>query len=187
MKLLFTFFFFFLSFALIAQDFHTVFEYTDSTNKGITIHNSYPKGGQRYTDPISGKEYAYVVFWTCVSNDTDSSLILDIEFLNKRSILPFAAEPTFDLYLPGKEMTMEKESLFDYGLDMQSFLAKNIDRSTQLVKNIPTGESFLFYSAAISKPGSGPVRAGFELEGRELIYKINGYQVSCGSVLNKKE
>lgn len=84
-------------------------------------------------------------------------------------------------------MTMEKESLFDYGLDMQSFLAKNIDRSTQLVKNIPTGESFLFYSAAISKPGSGPVRAGFELEGRELIYKINGYQVSCGSVLNKKE
>ena len=182
MKLLFTFFILFLSFAIIAQDFHTVFEYSDATNKGITIHNSYPKGGQRYTDFKTGKEYAYVIFWTCITNESESNLTLDIQFSNDLSTLPFEPKTIFSLYLPDEKMSFEKEPLFDYGLDIKSFLDEKIDQPTQLRKSIPSGESYLFYSVAISKPVSGGVRAGFELEGREVIYKINDYQVRCGSI-----
>ena len=59
----------------MGQNFHTEFKYDDSLNKGISIQNSYPKGGQKYTAP-NGKEYIYLVFWTCIKNETDSDLAL---------------------------------------------------------------------------------------------------------------
>ena len=71
MKYLITFTVFLSSYLVMAQKFHTEYKYSDSTNNGITIQNSYPKGGQKYTGPM-GKEYIYVVFWTCVTNETNS-------------------------------------------------------------------------------------------------------------------
>lgn len=172
----------FLSSTLIGQDFHTVFEYTDSINKGITISNSYPKGGQRYTDSWSEQEYAYVIFWTCITNETASDLAVKINFPNTLSKLPFSPTTIFNLYLPEEEMTLEKEPLFDYGLDIKSFLDENIAHASQLTKSIPPNASYLFYAVAIAKSGSGPIRAGFELEGRKLVYRINDYRLNCGSM-----
>lgn len=61
-------------------------------------------------------------------------------------------------------MTLEKEPLPNYGLDLKSFLDENIDKSSELTLSISPNDSYLFYSVAISNQGiNGTVRAGFEL------------------------
>lgn len=167
------------------QKFHTEFEYTDLLNKGFTIQNSYPKGGQKYTSP-SGKEYANVVFWTSITNQTDSDLELKIDFSADSFIIPLWPNVNFNLYLPSEEMTLEKEPLFNYGLDLKSFLDENIEKPSVIVKTISPNESFLFYTVAISDKGAdGTIRAGFEIENQDLIYKINGHKINCGKITTK--
>ena len=46
------------SIIISGQKFHTEFEYADLLNKGITIQNSYPKGGMEYLSR-NGKKYTY--------------------------------------------------------------------------------------------------------------------------------
>ena len=61
MKLLVPIILFLSPYALLVQNFHTEFKYDDYLNQVITIQNSYPKGGQKYTAPNS-KEFVSVVF-----------------------------------------------------------------------------------------------------------------------------
>lgn len=186
MKILISFTLLLISFTVMGQKFHTDFEYNDSINKGIRIQNSYPKGGQKYTAPNSGKEYVYVVFWTRISNETVSNLELEIHFPNESFTIPSSPNTVFNLHVPKKEMTNEKETLYNYGLDLKSFLDENIDKPSELVTTIHPNDSFLFYTVAISNQGiNGVVRAGFELERRDLIYKINGYKINCGRIVAK--
>ena len=69
---------------IIGQNFHTEFEYEISNNNHIKIQNSYPKGGQKFITPgfitTDRKEFVYVTFWTCISNETSSNLELEIDF-----------------------------------------------------------------------------------------------------------
>ncbi|WP_157483913.1 hypothetical protein [Maribacter hydrothermalis] len=177
---------FLFSFSVMGQKFHTEFKYTDSINKGISIQNSYPKAGQKYTDP-NGKEYRYVIFWTCITNETNSDLEITINFPIDSITVPSSPDVNFNLYFPMQEMTIEKEPLFNYGLDLKSFFDENIDKSSELVKTISPNESHLFYVIALSNKGvNGVVRAGFELKKRDLIYKINDYEFTCGKITNKK-
>jgi hypothetical protein len=183
MKLLISFTLLLFSFAVMGQKFHTDFEYTDSINKGIRIQNSYPKGGQKYTDPNRGKEYVYVIFWTCISNETASNLELEIHFPNDSFTIPSSPNTVFNLYVPKKEMTLEKEQLSNFGLDLKSFLDENIAKPSELRTTIHPNDTYLFYTVAISNQGiNGVVRAGFELEGRDLIYKINDYKLIVGEL-----
>jgi hypothetical protein len=46
----------------MGQNFHTEFKYEDSFNKGISIQNSFPKGGLKYK-ALNGNDYIYLVFW----------------------------------------------------------------------------------------------------------------------------
>ena len=64
---------------IIGQNFHTEFEYEISNNNHIKIQNSYPKGGQKFIT-TDRKEFVYVTFWTCISNETSSNLELEIDF-----------------------------------------------------------------------------------------------------------
>lgn len=186
MKHLITILLFLFTISVMGQKFHTEFEYTDSINKGIKIQNSYPKGGQKYTGKNNYKEYVFLVFWTSITNGTDADLELEIDFPNDSFIIPSSANVLFNLYLPDEEMTLEKESLLNYGLDLKSFLDKNIGKPSQLIKIIHPNDSFLFYTIALSNQGiNGVVRAGFELKRQDLIYKINDYEFTCGKILNK--
>ena len=194
MKILISFTLLLFSIAVTGQKFHTEFEYTDLINKGITIQNSYPKGGQKYTS-ANGKKYVFVVFWTCITNETDTDLELQIEFLTNSLIIPSSSNDSnnlylpleknviFNLYLPMEKMTLEKEPLLNYGLNIKSFLDENIDKPSKLIKKISPNDSHIFYTVAISNEGvNGPIRAGFELENKDLIYKINGNEIICGKI-----
>jgi hypothetical protein len=186
MKLLFAFTLFLSTFEIMGQNFYTEFKYDDSLNKGISIYNSYPKGGQKYTAP-NGKEYIYLVFWTCIKNETDSDLALSIEFPNEPFTIRSSPEVNFNLYLPIEEMTQNKELLFSYGLDLKLFLDKNIEKLPELKKTIKPNESYSFYVVALSNKGvDGVVRAGFELQKEKLIYKINNHEINCGRIISVK-
>ncbi len=185
MKLLIAFTLFLSSFTIMAQKFHTKFKYDDSINKGITIQNSYPKGGQKYTAP-NGKEYVFVAFWTCITNETDTNLELNIDFSTDSFTVPSSPYVNFNLYLPMEEMTLEKEPLLNYGLDLKSFLDENIDKPSELLTTISPNDSYLFYVVALSNQGvNGVVRAGFELQKQDLFYKINDHEISCGRIVAK--
>ncbi len=186
MKLLIAFTVFLFSFAVTGQNFHTEFKYSDSINKGITIQNSYPKGGQKYT-ASNGKEYVFVIFWTCITNDTDTDVDVKIDFSANSFIVPSSPNINFNLYLPKEEMTLQKEPLQNYGLDLKSFLDENIDKPSELITRVSPNESHLFYIVAISNQGvNGTVRAGFELQKQDLIYKINDKKIHCGSIVAKR-
>ncbi len=168
------------------QNFHTEFKYVDSINKGITIRNSYPKGGEVYTDP-NGKKYVYAVFWTCITNESDSDLEININFPINPIMVQSSPDINFNFYLPKEEMSIEKAGLFGYGLDLKSFLDKNIDQPSELLVTISPKDSHSFYVVALSNRGvNGVVRAGFELQKLTLIYKINNHEIISGQIITKK-
>jgi hypothetical protein len=184
MKLLIAFTLFVSTFEVKGQNFHTEFKYYDSLNKGITIQNSYPKGGQKYTAP-NGKDYVYLIFWTCIKNETASDLVVSIKFPVAPFNVPSSPEVNFNLYLPKEEMTPNKEALFNYGLNFKFYLDKNFEKSPEKIKTIKPNESYSFYVVALSNKGvDGVVRAGFELQNKKLIYKINNHEIKCGRIIN---
>ena len=185
MKPIFIFILCLSSFFISGQKFHTKFEYTDSVNKGITIENSYPKGGLKYT-ALNGERYVYLVFWTHITNKTDTDLKLTINFPTDAFVLPSSHGAYFKLYLPFEKMAFEKEHMFNYGLDLKSFLDKNINNPSKLETTITSSKSYSFYVLALSDKGTkGRVRAGFELQEHDLIYRINDYQFSSGKLVIK--
>lgn len=136
MRFIIIFIFFISSLKIIGQEFHTVFKY-EGSNKDITIQNSFPKGGLTYTAP-NGEEYIYVIFWTSIINDGNSDLELSIDFPTKPFTVPSSPNVKFNLYVPNEEMTFKKVSLFNYGLDLESYLNKNLGRQSKYVKTIIT-------------------------------------------------
>ena len=83
-------------------------------------------------------------------------------------------------------MTLEKEPLFNYGLDLKSFLDENIDKPSELLTTISPNDSYYFYVVALSNQGvNGVVRARFELQKQDLYYKINDHEISCGRISKK--
>ena len=84
-------------------------------------------------------------------------------------------------------MSLEKETLPNYGLDINNFLEKNINKPSKLRTIIEPNNSHLFYTVVITNKGvNGTVRAGFELQREELIYKINNHEINCGKIIIKK-
>ena len=186
MRLLIAFTLLVSSFEIMGQNFHTEFKYEDSLNKGISIQNSFPKGGLKYK-ALNGKDYIYLVFWTCIKNETDSDLALSIEFPIEPFTVPSSPEVNFNLYLPIEEMNLNKVSLFNYGLDLKLFLDKNFEKSPELIKTINPNDSYSFYVVALSNKGvDGVVRAGFALQKEKLIYKINNHEINCGRIISIK-
>ncbi len=176
-----------LSFTVLGQKFHTKYEYSDSINSDISLENSYPKGGQKYTAP-DGKEYVFVVFWSRITNKSISDLEVEVNLSPASFTVPTSTDVNFSLYLPSEEMTLEKDPLKNYGLDIKAFLEENIGKPSKLNKTISPNDSQLLYMVAVSDKGvEGVVRAGFELSGQKLVYKINGHKIECGRIEIKRK
>jgi hypothetical protein len=170
----------------IEQGFDTEYKYADSTSKGVIIQNSLPRGGLTYIDP-TGKDYAYVIFYTRITNETASPLELTINFPADSIPLPSSTYSYFKLFLPPPDtMTLDKEPLLNYGLDVKSFLDNSLNKLTMLQRTINPIDSCLFYVVAITNYGvDGVVRAGFSLEGQDVFYRIDTIEIKCGQIVFK--
>lgn len=170
--------------AALNKAIYTKYEYKDYKGASLIIENSLPKGGMKYTDP-KGKVYVYVVFWTQVSNQTANPLELKMDFPVHSYEIPALPDQYFKILLPPNEMTYEKIPLFNYGLkDLNSFLDKNIHKSSSLKRTINPKQSSSFYVVllCVTKGAHGTLRTGLSLKGQNLFYTINDREIHCGNI-----
>ena len=168
--------------AALNKAIYTKYEYKDSKGASLIIENSLPKGGLKY---INGKEYVYVVFWTRINNQTANPLELKMDFPVDSYEIPALPDQYFKILLPPNEMTYEKIPLFNYGLkDLNSFLDKNIHKSSSLKRTINPKQSSSFYVVllCVTKGAHGTLRTGLSLKGQNLFYTINDKEIHCGNI-----
>jgi len=166
------------------KNVYTKYVYTDSNGGSLTIQNSFPKGGIRYTDS-KGNVYVYAVFWTQISNETDNPLVLNIDFPSDSFEIPTLPGKYFKVLIPKDTMTLEKLPLFNYGLtDLKPFFDKNIDKPSSLKRTINPKESSAFYLVTLRlfEGVGGVLRTGLSLKEQNLYYKINNKEIQCGSI-----
>jgi hypothetical protein len=160
---------------------------SDSKGNSAMVTNSLPKGGGIVYQ--NGKKYGYVNFWTRMSNQSATPIELKVKF---PEVTFFKSPDSYiKIVLPKETMKIEKEQLFDYGLtNFQSLLNDESNQLGILQKKISPKEDYLFYvSVFIHIEGSGPAgpaRAKFELNDKELLYKISigsdTTLIPCGSL-----
>ena len=162
-------------------------KHKDSKGNSVMMTNSLPKGGGVVYQ--NGKKYGYVVFWTRMSNQSATTIELKVKF---PEVTFFKSPDSYiKIVLPKETMKIEKEQLFDYGLtNFQSLLNDESNQLGILQKKISLKEDYLFYvTVFIHIEGSGPAgpaRAKFELNDKELFYKISigsdTTLIPCGSL-----
>lgn len=187
MRLPITFTIFLSSLTIMGQEFDTEFKYTDSAGKDVIIQNSYPVGGGnidgvRDIDAVrgyydsTGTYYGYGVFWTRIINETTSPLELTINFPADSLTISPSSDNYFKLFLPPDTMTVDKLSLYNYGITgLKSFLDTHFNTPTVLQRTINPNEEFMFYIALLLHvPDQRDViRAGVVIEEQDLFYRIS--------------
>jgi len=165
----------------------TNYEYTDSIGKRLIIQNSFPKGGP-YADP-NGKQYFKVIFWTRLINETDNTLELKIDFPVDLYEVPGLSGKYYKVLVPPDTMTIDKESLYDYGMTgLKPFLDNNIHKPSSLKRTINPKESSGFYVLILFDKGvGGPVRTELSIRGQNLFYKIKIDGVRTNTKSSDKE
>jgi len=162
--------------------FNTRYEYTESNGARLIIQNSFPKSGKNYIDP-NGKKYIYAVFWTQLINETAHPLELTIDFPLDSFEIPSSPGTYMKLLLPSDTMTIDKDPLFDYGLNLKSFLDNNRHKSSSLKRTINPESSTAFYVVTLSNRGVGGIlRTGLSLREQNLFYSINDKEIPCGKI-----
>jgi len=173
------------------EKYQAKYEYSDYAGKRLVILNSFPRGGP-YTAP-NGKEYFKVIFWTRLINETNNPLELKIDFpVDSFKVLGLPRKYYKVLVAPDT-MTIDKESLYDYGITgLKSFLDNNIHKPSSLKRTINPKESSGFYVVILFDKGvGGPFRTGLSLKGQNLVYSISRYdkrtlldekEIDCGSI-----
>lgn len=165
---------------------NTKFEYIESNGERIKIQNSLPKSRLNYSD-TDGKKYVYAVFWTRIINETLNPQELTIDFSKDSFEISSSSGNFMRLLLPSETMTIEKEPLGDYGLNVKSFLDNNLHKPASLKRTINPKDSTTFYVVTLSNRGvNGTLRSGLNLKGQNLFYRINDKEVSCGNMNLKK-
>ena len=160
----------------------TKYVYTDIDGKQIIIENSLPKGGLKYSDP-NGEEYVYAVFWTRISNETDNSFELLLNFPADSYDLPSSPDRYFNVLIPSDKMKSDKEHLFNYGLDLNSFLDSNLNKPTSLKRTIvPQASSSIYVVVLFNKGVDGVLRTGLSINEQNLNYRINDKEIRCGEI-----
>lgn len=161
---------------------YSIHEYTDAIGKRLIVQNSFPRSGGRYTDP-TGKDHVYAVFWTRIINETDTPFELSIGFPVESSELPSIPGVFFRLFFPADTMTVDKESLYNYGLSMTSALDHALSKPAALKRTINPKESGAFYVVTLSNKGvDGPIRTEFTFKGEKVFYSINKNEFHCGKI-----
>jgi hypothetical protein len=177
------------------KDIYTKYKYIDSKGGSLTIQNSLPKGGMKYTD-VNGEVYNYAVFWTRIINETDNALELKINFPLDSYEVPSLPGKYYKILVPLETMTPNKSSLFLYGLtDLESFLDNNIHKQSSLKRTIKPKESSGFYVVmlCLSDGAHGTLRTELNLKKKNLFYRIkvdgsksknksNDKEIRCGTI-----
>lgn len=174
------------------EKYHTKYEYTDSIGKSLIIQNSFPKGGP-YNGPTKKFfNYSYLVFFSRVINKTTNPLKLAINFSADSIAIPNSPDTFVKLFLPKDTMTLDKQSLFSYGItELESF-----DKPTSFQRTISPDEECLFYVVAIfyqTKAAArdqqrGGNRAELVLKGQDLFYRMPPQidSLPCGHIITEK-
>jgi len=169
------------------KKYPTRYEYTDSTGKSLIIQNSFRKGGP-YIDP-KGKSYGKVIFWTRLINETDNPLELTIDFPVDSFEAPGLPGEYYKVLIPPDTMTIEKESLYDYGMTgVKLFLDNNIHKPSSLKRTINPKESSGFYIVILFDHWVGaPFGAGLSIKGQNLVCRISRASEARPPVIREKE
>jgi hypothetical protein len=121
-----------------------------------------------------------------MSNQSATTIELKVKF---PEVTFFKSPDSYiKIVLPKETMKIEKEQLFDYGLtNLQSILNDESNQLGILQKKIGPKEDYLFYvTVFIHIEGGGSARAKFELNDKELLYKISigsdTTLIPCGSL-----
>jgi len=136
----------------------------------------------KYTD-AKGNQYVYAVFWTQITNETSNPLELNLDFLSDAFEYPASSGNYIRLLLPSDTLTTDKIPLFNYGLEVKSFLDNAIDKSSSLKRTINPHESTAFYVVTLSTKGvNGTLRTELSIKGQNLYYKINDKEIGAGKI-----
>lgn len=167
-------------------DFHSKYEYADSMSKRLVIQNSFPKGGG-YMNP-EGKRYPYTVYYTQITNETMNPVELKINFPIDSFEFPLSSGNYMKLLIPSDTMTLDKVSLYDYGLSIKTFLETGTNKSYSMNRTVNPNESTAFYVVIRSNKGvDGALRTGLSMKGQNLFYTISAYKSTTGHPLMNKE
>lgn len=160
----------------------TKYVYADSDGKQIIIENSLPKGGLKYAAP-NGEEYVYAIFWTRITNETDNPFELTMDFPENSYELPSSPGRFFKLFIPSDTMKLDKEPLFNYGLDLENYLGDNFHMQAELKRSInPKSSSGFYIITLFNKWVNGTVRTGLSIKEQNIFYRINDRAIHCGSI-----
>lgn len=164
----------------------TKFAYVDTDGQELIIENSYPRGGLKYTDPL-GEDYVYAVFWTRITNETNNPFELKMEFLEDSYELLSSPGRIFKLFIPSDTVTVEKEQLFNYGLDLEKYLDENFRKQANLERTIsPKGSSGFYVVTLFNQGVNGTLRTGLKIKGAKLSYQVNDKTIDCGETKLKQ-
>ncbi|MFY0607276.1 MAG: hypothetical protein JXR10_11200 [Cyclobacteriaceae bacterium] len=150
--------------------------YSESNNDGIIIQNSYPKGGPYTGATERDFNHSYLVFFTRIVNETESLLDLSVSFSADPIAIPNSSDTFMKLFLPADTMTLDKRSLFSYGITELG----SLDQATSYQRRLAPQEDCLFYVVALFYQTSprewsherGGNRAELVLKGQDLFYNI---------------
>lgn len=168
--------------------------YVNGSGKRVVFQNSLPKG-IGYTAP-DGKRYSRLLFWTRIINETADSLELKAEFPAEGYEVPAMPGKRFRILIPADTMTPEQTSLYDYGISgLNTFLDEALFKPSSIRRMVSPGNSTGLYVVVVfDNDVPGPTRAGFHIEGQQLVYKIARYhhqsiytpidekEIRCGSI-----
>lgn len=162
--------------------------YSESNRNGIIIQNSYPKGGLYEGSKKEYFNYSCLVFFSRVINRTNKPFELIVDLPVDEIGIPDSPNTFVKLFLSADEMTLEKQSSFNYGLtDFDG-----LDDSTIIQKTLEPNEEHLFYVVAVfyqkttyaQNEVRGGNRAELVLEGEKLYYRMLPQieALHCGSI-----
>ena len=188
MKLILVITLFLSTYSLINSQNPNIDWYSECESNGIVIQNSYPKGGPYMGPSTNHFRPSYLVFFSRVINKTNKPFEIDLDFSSDSIPIPNSPNTYMKFFLPPETMTMEKRSLFSYGVTE----LKSLEESTHFEGKLNPGEDCLFYVVAIFyqtrndiwKQERGGNRAELVLRGNDLFYKMSPQveSLKCGRI-----
>ena len=97
--------------------------------------------------------------------------------------LPSSPGRYFKVVIPSDTMTLDKESLFNYGIDLEFFLNNNLHKPSSLQSTImPKGFNSFYVIVLFNKGVDGVLRTGLSINEQKLFYRINDKDIHCGKI-----